>query len=97
MKTSKDRILTTHTGSLPRPKPLIELILERERGRAVDAATFEEEVARAVNETVTQQVAAGVDVVSDGEMSKPSYATYIRHRVAASRRIRVPPRRAATS
>src|SRR5947208_3007650 len=80
MKTSKDRILTTHTGSLPRPKPLIELILERDRGGAVDAATFEEEVARAVNETVAQQVAA--DVVSDGEMSKPSYATYIRHRVA---------------
>ena len=82
MKTSKDRILTTHTGSLPRPKALIELILERDRGGAVDAAIFEEEVARAVNETVAQQVAAGVDVVSDGEMSKPSYATYIRHRVA---------------
>ena len=82
MKTSKDRILTTHTGSLPRPKALIELILERDRGGAIDAATFEEEVARAVSETVAQQVAAGIDVVSDGEMSKPSYATYIRHRVA---------------
>jgi 5-methyltetrahydropteroyltriglutamate--homocysteine methyltransferase len=82
MKTSTDRILTTHTGSLPRPKPLMDLILGRERGEAVDAAVFEATTAAAVEETVTQQVAAGVDVVSDGEMSKPSYTTYIRHRVS---------------
>ncbi len=81
MKTSTDRILTTHTGSLPRPKPLIDLILRREKGEAIDPATFEAETARAVDEVVAQQVAAGVDVVSDGEMSKPSYTTYIRHRV----------------
>jgi 5-methyltetrahydropteroyltriglutamate--homocysteine methyltransferase len=82
VKTSKDRILTTHTGSLPRPKPLIELVLEREQGRAVDPAVFEAEAAKAVDEVVAQQIAAGIDVVSDGEMSKPSYTTYIRHRVA---------------
>jgi 5-methyltetrahydropteroyltriglutamate--homocysteine methyltransferase len=82
MKTSKDRILTTHTGSLPRPKPLVDLILEREQARAVDAAAFEAGVATAVDEIVAQQVAAGIDVVSDGEMSKPSYTTYIRHRVS---------------
>jgi 5-methyltetrahydropteroyltriglutamate--homocysteine methyltransferase len=81
MKTSTDRILTTHTGSLPRPKPLIDLILRREKGEAIDPATFEAETAKAVDEIVAQQVAAGVDVVSDGEMSKPSYTTYIRHRV----------------
>ncbi len=81
MKTSTDRILTTHTGSLPRPKSLIDLILRREKGEAIDAAEFEATTAKAVDEVVAQQVAAGIDIVSDGEMSKPSYTTYIRHRV----------------
>ena len=81
MKTSTDRILTTHTGSLPRPKALIDLILGREQGAAVAADVFEAATAKAVDEVVAQQVACGVDVVSDGEMSKPSYTTYIRHRV----------------
>jgi len=82
MRTSTDRILTTHTGSLPRPKPLIDLILGREKGDAVAAEVFEAATAKAVDEVVAQQIACGVDVVSDGEMSKPSYTTYIRHRVA---------------
>ena len=82
MKTSNDRILTTHTGSLPRPKPLIDLVLNRERGAATDAASFEAETGKAVDETVARQVEVGIDIVSDGEMSKPSYTTYIRHRVA---------------
>jgi 5-methyltetrahydropteroyltriglutamate--homocysteine methyltransferase len=82
MQTSKHRILTTHTGSLPRPKPLIDLVLAREQGRAIDAAAFEAETAAAVDDIVARQIAAGIDVVSDGEMSKPSYTTYIRHRVA---------------
>src|SRR5580704_1104262 len=82
MKTSTDRILTTHTGSLPRPKPLIDLILRREKGEAIEADAFEGEVVEAVDGVVAQQVAAGIDVVSDGEMSKPSYTTYIRHRVS---------------
>jgi 5-methyltetrahydropteroyltriglutamate--homocysteine methyltransferase len=81
MKTSTDRILTTHTGSLPRPKPLVDLILGREKAGTVDAATFEAETAKAVEDVVARQVACGIDVVSDGEMSKPSYTTYIRHRV----------------
>jgi 5-methyltetrahydropteroyltriglutamate--homocysteine methyltransferase len=81
MKTSTDRILTTHTGSLPRPQSLMDIILGREKGENIDAATFEVATAKAVDEIVAQQVACGVDVVSDGEMSKPSYTTYIRHRV----------------
>jgi 5-methyltetrahydropteroyltriglutamate--homocysteine methyltransferase len=81
MKTSKDRILTTHTGSLPRPKPLFDLIVGREKGEKIDSEAFEAETAKAVDEIVAQQVSAGIDIVSDGEMSKPSYATYIRHRV----------------
>ena len=82
MKTSTDRILTTHTGSLPRPKPLIDLILGREKDAALDAGAFEAATAKAVDDVVAQQVACGIDVVSDGEMSKPSYTTYIRHRVS---------------
>jgi 5-methyltetrahydropteroyltriglutamate--homocysteine methyltransferase len=82
MKTSTDRILTTHAGSLPRPKSLIDLILRRERGEAVDAKAFEAESAKAIEDAVSRQAAAGIDVVSDGEMSKPSYTTYIRHRVS---------------
>jgi 5-methyltetrahydropteroyltriglutamate--homocysteine methyltransferase len=81
MKTSTDRILTTHTGSLPRPKPLIDLVLAREKSGAMDDAKFEAETAKAVDDVVSQQVSCGIDVVSDGEMSKPSYTTYIRHRV----------------
>jgi 5-methyltetrahydropteroyltriglutamate--homocysteine methyltransferase len=82
MKTSTDRILTTHAGSLPRPKPLIDFILSREQDAAVDAHAFASETAKAVDDVVARQVAAGIDVISDGEMSKPSYTTYIRHRVS---------------
>jgi len=80
MKSSTDRILTTHTGSLPRSPSLMDIILRREKGEAIDAATFEAATAKAVDDIVAQQVACGVDIVSDGEMSKPSYTTYIRHR-----------------
>jgi 5-methyltetrahydropteroyltriglutamate--homocysteine methyltransferase len=81
MKTSTDRILTTHTGSLPRPQALMDIILRREKGETIDAATFEAATAKAVDEIVAQQATCGIDIVSDGEMSKPSYTTYIRHRV----------------
>jgi len=81
MKTSTDRILTTHAGSLPRPKSLVDVILAREKGETIDAATFEDVTSKAVDEVVALQVKNGVDIVSDGEMSKPSYTTYIRHRV----------------
>ncbi len=81
MKTSNRRILTTHVGSLPRPSGLLDMLLAREEERAVDEALFETRAAEAVDETVAQQLAAGIDVVSDGEMSKPSYTIYIRHRV----------------
>jgi 5-methyltetrahydropteroyltriglutamate--homocysteine methyltransferase len=81
MQTSTNRILTTHTGSLPRPKPLIDLILRREKDTGVTAQALEAEVSKATDDVVAKQVAAGIDVVSDGEMSKPSYTMYIRHRV----------------
>ncbi len=75
-------IATTHTGSLPRPKELIDLMWSREDGDAVDAAVMEETVARAVDHVVGRQLECGLTVVNDGEMSKPSYATYVKDRLA---------------
>ena len=77
-----DRILTTHVGSLPRGAELTELLFAAERDEPVDAKRFERVVAAAVDETVRRQVEAGVDIVSDGEMSKISYATYIKDRIS---------------
>src|SRR6202158_2988304 len=81
MKRSTERFLTTHTGSLPRPDALIRRMYAREEGVPVDPAALSERVASAVEEVVRKQAEAGVDVVNDGEMSKPSYATYIKDRL----------------
>ena len=81
MKVSTDRTLTTHVGSLPRPADVAELVFEREREGAVDEARFAETVERAVVDTVAKQRAAGIAIPSDGEMSKISYATYIKDRL----------------
>jgi 5-methyltetrahydropteroyltriglutamate--homocysteine methyltransferase len=81
MKRSTDRVLTTHTGSLPRPPDLIRMMFAREEGVPVDAAALAARVGAAVDEVVQRQVGAGLDVVNDGEMSKPSYATYIKDRL----------------
>lgn len=72
-----DRIPTTHTGSLPRPSELIELMFAVEEGRPVDPTVLAATVRDAVDEVVRRQHAIGIDIVSDGEMSKPSYATYV--------------------
>jgi len=82
MKTSTDRILTTHVGSLPRPKFLFDEIVAKEEGRPLDDAVFERDCARAVEEVVRSQVQSGIDIVSDGEMSKLAYTLYVRHRLA---------------
>src|SRR5437762_291461 len=81
MKRSTERFLTTHTGSLPRPPDLIRMMFAREEGVPVDAAALATRVGAAVDEVVRRQVEAGLDVVNDGEMSKPSYATYIKDRL----------------
>jgi 5-methyltetrahydropteroyltriglutamate--homocysteine methyltransferase len=80
MRRSTDRILTTHTGSLPRPDDLRELLAAAERGEKPDAATFQERVREAVDETVRLQREAGIDIVNDGEVGKPGYSTYIKDR-----------------
>jgi len=81
MKRSTDRILTTHTGSLPRPPDLAGMLDALDTGGAVDAAALEARVRRAVADIVRRQVDAGVDVVSDGEQGKVGYSTYVRHRL----------------
>ncbi len=80
MKRSTERILTTHTGSLPRPPDLLPLLLGRS-GSAVDDDEVRERVRAAVGEAVRKQVAAGIDVVSDGEMGKPGFAHYVKDRL----------------
>src|SRR2546421_12496688 len=79
---STDRFLTTHTGSLPRPDDLIQMMYARESGVPVDGAAVAARVRSAVTEVVKKQAEAGIDVMNDGEMSKPSYATYVKDRLA---------------
>ena len=81
MQPGTDRILTTHSGSLPRPAELLPLVLAQEAGQPVDEARFRSEVRAAVRDTVQRQADAGVDVLNDGEVSKPSYATYVKDRL----------------
>jgi 5-methyltetrahydropteroyltriglutamate--homocysteine methyltransferase len=81
MKLSTDRILTTHVGSLPRTHDVVEMLIAKEQAQPYDSMAFERTMARAVDEAVRQQVATGLDVVSDGETSKISYATYIKDRL----------------
>jgi 5-methyltetrahydropteroyltriglutamate--homocysteine methyltransferase len=81
MKTSTDRLLTTHVGSLPRPDDLFELMLARMDGKPVDDKAYADRVHKAVEDTVREQVDAGLDVVNDGEMGKPSFITYAASRL----------------
>ncbi len=76
-----NRIMTTHVGSLPRSAAVTDLVFAAERGDAVDAEQFNVVIGAAVNDAVARQVTSGVDLVSDGEMSKISYATYIKDRI----------------
>ncbi|WP_299201924.1 cobalamin-independent methionine synthase II family protein [uncultured Tateyamaria sp.] len=73
-------VTTTHVGSLPRTQKVVDFIFAREREEAFDQAAFDAAMAEAVDDTVVKQVAAGVDIVSDGETSKISYATYVKDR-----------------
>jgi 5-methyltetrahydropteroyltriglutamate--homocysteine methyltransferase len=81
MKTSADHILTTHTGSLPRPDQLIELVYSKQEGKKIDDAAFESLVGKTVDEMVGRQVKIGIDVVSDGEVSKAGFVNYISERL----------------
>jgi 5-methyltetrahydropteroyltriglutamate--homocysteine methyltransferase len=79
---SNDRFLTTHTGSLPRPDALIQAMFAKESGVPVEGASLDAMIQDAVKDVVRKQLASKVDWINDGEMSKPSYATYIKDRLA---------------
>ena len=81
MRTSSDRILTTHVGSMPRQQYVVDQLFAQDKGEAYNPEDFDEVMTRAVQEVAERQVQSGVDIISDGEMSKISYATYIRHRL----------------
>jgi 5-methyltetrahydropteroyltriglutamate--homocysteine methyltransferase len=82
MKLSTDRILTTHVGSLPRSGEVVELLYKKDGGEPYDEAAFDSAMAAGVADAVAKQIAAGVDVVSDGETSKVGYSTYVKDRLS---------------
>ena len=94
MLHSTERILVTHTGSLPRPRELIEAMLAENEGRALDPADYEEKLLRTVHDIVRRQMDLGVDIVDDGELSKRGFAVYAHQRLdglTATGRVRVSP------
>lgn len=96
MKRSTERVLTTHTGSLPRPKDLVELLWKHDAGETVDGSLFDARVAEAVADAVAAQIKAGIDIVNDGEMGKVSYFSYVVDRLTgfegSAEPSRAPPR-----
>jgi len=81
MRTSTDRILTTHVGSLPRPQALVDALLQKDRGEVSDWDAYDQTITLAVDEVVRRQVGIGIDIPSDGEASKVSYSTYMMDRL----------------
>ncbi len=82
MRLSTDRILTTHVGSLPRPQAVVDMLFAEDGGESYDRAEYHATMRSAIQDSILKQANAGVDIPSDGEMSKISYATYIRHRLS---------------
>src|SRR6202035_5283573 len=87
MQRSAERILSTHVGSLARPHDLLEMMREKEHDRPYDPVRFAEMVRDAVLDVVRRQVAAGLDVVTDGEQGKVSFLTYVKERLAGFDRV----------
>ena len=81
MRLSTERTLTTHVGSMPRPRALVDMLLKKDHGEAYDPAEYDRVIAEAVTAVVRRQVEAGVDIPSDGEASKVSYSTYMMDRL----------------
>jgi 5-methyltetrahydropteroyltriglutamate--homocysteine methyltransferase len=92
MKISSDRILTTHTGSLPRPSDLVALLNDKELGAPYDASAFAARVRQAIAEIVRRQAEVGIDIVDDGEHSKVNWMAYARARLSGLEEIDSPPR-----
>ena len=81
MRLSRDRILTSHVGSLPRPQDLLDLLEAKETGETVDNALVQARIQTAISDVVAAQLEAGIDIVNDGENSKTSYTLYVRDRL----------------
>ncbi len=81
MRTSQDRILTSHVGSLPRPPDMLAMLEAKETGETVDQQALDERISRAISDVVAAQLGAGIDIVNDGENSKTSYTLYVRDRL----------------
>src|SRR5919202_2803424 len=81
MKRSTERILSTHAGSLPRPEGLRELVTAKSQGQPHDEAALATQLPAAVADVVQRQIECGIDVVNDGEMSKPGFSEYVRERI----------------
>ena len=81
MKTSTDRILTTHTGSLPRSKALSAMLVKREQRKPYDTAAFQAELERNLDDNVKRQIASGVDIGNDGETPRVGFSTYTTERM----------------
>jgi 5-methyltetrahydropteroyltriglutamate--homocysteine methyltransferase len=92
MKHSKDRILTTHTGSLPRPADLMDLLNANEAGESLDTPRFESHIKQAIADIVRRQAVTGIDILSDGEHSKVSWMAYARARLSGLEEIDSPVR-----
>src|ERR1043165_2963449 len=95
MKRSEGRTITTHTGSLPRPRSLLAPLHAKDSGETYDREALAREVRSAVTETVGRQVKLGIDVVDDGEVSKSSFATYANSRIGGLSIDHRPPRHIA--
>jgi 5-methyltetrahydropteroyltriglutamate--homocysteine methyltransferase len=81
MKRSADRILTTHTGSLPRPEDVVKMLYDKEKGELRDLNAFAVRVQEATTDVVQKQIEGGVDILNDGEAGKIGYATYVKDRL----------------
>jgi methionine synthase II (cobalamin-independent) len=92
MKHSERRILTTHVGSLPRPREMLAPLHAKDSGEPYDATQLERQVSGAVSAAVRQQADLGIDVINDGEHGRASFATYANTRIGGLERLRRPPR-----
>ena len=86
MKRSTDRILTTHTGSLPLPPLVRQALAAKRRGEAYDQAVIDATLTTAIGEVVRRQIEVGVDIVDDGELSKTAWNDYVVHRISGLER-----------
>ena len=82
MRWSDERILTTHTGSLPRPPELTRLYVRRARGEAIDRAELDRVGKAALRRVVDKQIEAGVDIGNNGEQQREAFFLYVRHRMS---------------